>query len=426
MTATSPQRPPVEAPPPPQSRTRLRTFESLSNPSFRWFLASALGQMASLRVQNIVRGYLAYELTGSYAALGTVFLANSISGISLNFVGGVWADRIQRRKGLVQLGQLASALIGVVLGVLVWTDLLRFEHLLIAGLFTGGINALTMPARQSLLPDVVGMKGLTNAVALNAAGRNTIQMIAPAVGGLILAAYGAAWLYFMMASTYLFAVAMLSQVSTNARTSAPRPRATTSPLEDLVAGLRYMGRDRRIAWVLATNTLFGLLLMPYEFLLPGFVADILDSSTGSVLGLLLSVSATGSLLGALLVASLPPHRRGLLYLGSILLMGVALFAFAFTTWVVATAATIFVLGIGRSGRMSFSNVLVQNYVEDEYRGRVLAVYHMQRSIASLGTFFVGILAAAIGIEQALAGLALLVVGLAALLIAGGSPLRHLD
>jgi MFS family permease len=426
VTATSPRPPTSEAPPPPRSQARLRTFDSLSNVSFRWFLASALGQMASLRVQNIVRGYLAYELTGSYAALGTVFLANSISGISLNFVGGVWADRIQRRKGLVQLGQLASALVGVILGALVWTDLLRFEHLLIAGLCTGGINALTMPARQSLLPDVVGMDGLTNAVALNAAGRNTIQMVAPAVGGVVLAAYGAAWLYFMMASTYLFAVAMLSQVTTTARTTARRPRATTSPLQDLVAGLRYMARDRRIAWVLAVNTLFGLLLMPYEFLLPGFVADILDSSSGGVLGVLLSVSATGSLLGALLVASLPPHRRGLLYLASILLMGIALFAFAWTTTVLATAATIFVLGIGRSGRMSFSNVLVQNYVEDEYRGRVLAVYHMQRSVASLGTFFVGILAAAIGIEQALAGLAVLVVGLAALLIAGGSPLRHLD
>lgn len=407
---------------------RFRTFESLSNRSFRWFLLSALGQMASLRVQNIVRGYLAYELTGSYAALGTVFLANSISGISLNFVGGVWADRIRQRKGLVQVGQLSSAVIGVVLGVLVWTDLLRFEHLLLAGLFTGGINALTMPARQSLLPDVVGMEALTNAVALNAAGRNTIQMIAPAIGGVILAAYGAAWLYFLMASTYLFAVAALTQVTTDARTSAPRPRATTSPLEDLVAGMRYMARDARIAWVLLANTAFGLLLMPYEFLLPGFVADVLNNGSGGAaqLGFLLSVSATGSLLGALLVASLPPHRRGLLYLASVLLMGVALFAFAWTTWVLATAVTIFVLGLGRSGRMSFSNVLVQNYVEDEYRGRVLAVYHMQRSVASLGTFFVGVLAATVGIQEALAGLSLVVIALAALLIVSGSGLRQLD
>ena len=166
--------------------------------------------------------------------------------------------------------------------------------------------------------------------------------------------------------------------------------------------------------------------MPYEFLLPGFVADVLNDESGAQLGLLFSVSALGSLLGALAVASLPPHRRGLGYLISVLLMGVALFAFAWTTWVVATAAVIFVLGIGRSGRMSFSNVLVQNYVEDAYRGRVLAVYHMQRSVASLGTFFVGILAAAIGIQEALAGLALIVVAVALAMILARGVLVRLD
>ncbi len=425
MTAEREPEVAVDTAPGPSS-ARFRTFESLGNRSFRWFLLSALGQMASLRVQNIVRGYLAYELTGSFAALGTVFLANSISGISLNFVGGVWADRIQRRKGLVQIGQLSSAALGVVLGVLVWTDLLRFEHLLIAGLLTGGINALTMPARQSMLPDVVGMQRLTNAVALNAASRNSIQMIAPAVGGVILAAYGAAWLYFLMASTYMFAVVALTQVSTDARGSATRARATTTPREDLVAGMRYIAGDSRIAWVLLANTLFGLLLMPYEFLLPGFVADVLNDESGAQLGLLFSVSALGSLIGALAVASLPPHRRGLGYLISVLLMGVALFAFAWTTWVVATAAVIFVLGIGRSGRMSFSNVLVQNYVEDAYRGRVLAVYHMQRSVASLGTFSVGILAAAIGIQEALAGLAIVVVAVALAMILARGVLVRLD
>ncbi len=425
MTAERDPEVAVDTAPGPSS-ARFRTFESLGNRSFRWFLLSALGQMASLRVQNIVRGYLAYELTGSFAALGTVFLANSISGISLNFVGGVWADRIQRRKGLVQIGQLSSAAMGVVLGVLVWTDLLRFEHLLIAGLLTGGINALTMPARQSMLPDVVGMQRLTNAVALNVAGRNSIQMIAPAIGGVILAAYGAAWLYFLMASTYMFAVVALTQVSTDARGSATRARATTTPREDLIAGMRYIAGDPRIAWVLLANTLFGLLLMPYEFLLPGFVADVLNDESGAQLGLLFSVSAAGSLIGALAVASLPPRRRGLGYLISVLLMGVALFAFAWTTWVVATAAVIFVLGIGRSGRMSFSNVLVQNYVEDAYRGRVLAVYHMQRSVASLGTFFVGILAAAIGIQEALAGLALVVVAVALAMILARGVLARLD
>jgi MFS family permease len=251
-------------------------------------------------------------------------------------------------------------------------------------------------------------------------------MIAPAIGGVILAAYGAAWLYFLMAGTYLFAVACLTQVTTDARGGRQRPRSTESPVADLVGGLRYIAADPRIAALLVANTVFGLLTMPYEFLLAGFVVDVLNDGTGRQLGFLLSAAALGAFLGSLVVATLPPHRRGLLYLGSVLLLGLALLAFSATTWVWATAVAIFFLGIGRAGRMSFSNVLVQNYVEDAFRGRVLAVYHMQRSVASLGTFFVGIAAASFGIERALAGLAILVIVISGAMIAGGGVLRRLD
>ena len=109
-------------------------------PSFRWFLASTTGQMASLNMQGLVRGYLTFDLTGSFAALGTLFLINSIPGMLFALWGGVLADRIQQRKRIVQVGQLINALNATIVGLMLVTDLLRFEHLLIAAFLQGTVN----------------------------------------------------------------------------------------------------------------------------------------------------------------------------------------------------------------------------------------------------------------------------------------------
>jgi sugar phosphate permease len=151
-----------------------------------------------------------------------------------------------------------------------------------------------------------------------------------------------------------------------------------------------------------------LLSMPYVFLLPGFVASALHRGP-EVLGMLLSMTGIGALGGALVVASLPPRRRGLLYLLSALLQGVMLTVFSFSPWLWLTTPVMIVMGIGQAGRQSFSNVLAQSYAADEYRGRVMSVYMLQFNLTRIGTFIVGILAATFGARLALGGTSLLMV-----------------
>jgi MFS family permease len=405
----------------------VRTFESFSHAGFRWYFLSMLGQMASLNMQNLVRGFLAFELTGSFAALGTVFLVNAIPGIGLALVGGALADRVRQKRTVVQIGQTLSAVNALAVGGLLAADLLIFEHLLIAGFVQGALNALSMPARQSMLPEVVGLDRLMNAVAVNAAGRESVRLLAPAAGGYLIALFGPHWVYFLMSGTYMASVAFLTRVPLAEEPAERRaaPASLGSGVREIRAGLRYLSRNPVLAPLLAANTLFAMLSLPYQFLLPGFVADVLNGGPEQ-LGLLLSVTGLGSLAGAVAIASMPPRRRGLGFLLASLLLGVALVAFSASHWILVTVPILVVLGVGQSGRQAFSNVLAQTYAEAGYRGRVMSVYQTQRPFSSLGTFFVGLASAAVGVQLALGvmGAALVVLAAGALIVL--PSLRKLD
>ena len=144
-------------------------------------------------------------------------------------------------------------------------------------------------------------------------------------------------------------------------------------------------------------------------LLPGYVGAVFGDS-GSTLGLLQSSMAIGALVGALGLATMRMRRyRGLLFAGSAVLMGVAMMAFSTSSLFVAGAIGLFVIGAGSSGRQSTSRILVQEYVEDEYRGRVMAVYMMQFSLMSVGVLFVSIMMQAIGAQLTIAALGALLV-----------------
>lgn len=168
MTSTRPQRPePVAIEEADEaavrrglsSLSRLRTFESLEVPEFRWFLGSTLGLAGGMMMQLLVTGYLVFVLTGSYAALGTVALADAGSGLVLSPWGGVIADRLPKRR-VLQGGLVAAALVAMVVSLLVALDVLRFWHLIAATGAEGAIFALMMPSRQSMLPEVVGRKSV--------------------------------------------------------------------------------------------------------------------------------------------------------------------------------------------------------------------------------------------------------------------------
>ena len=435
MSAADPRTPPPQAPSPAPPAVEgeasrgigsVRMFESLADVGYRWYLLSMLGQMASLNMQQLVRGFLVFELTGSYAALGTMFLFNSVPGLLFSVAGGVVADRVRQKKRVVQIGQLLNGGNALVLALLLMFDVLTFGHLLVAAVVHGTVMSMMMPARQAMLPEVIGHARLTNAVALNAAGMNAMRLLAPSAGGFLIAAFGPHWVYFGITGLYIYASALLTLVPAHSATADEQGRAERGGgLSDLVAGFRYIAGDPVLRQLLMVAVLFAVLSMPFLFLLPGFVASVLDAGPQQ-LGLLMTLTGVGSLLGSMAVATLPAHGRGRIFLLSGVLLGVALIAFSISTTFWVTAAIMFVVGIGDAGRQSLSMVLVQVYVQDAYRGRVMSVYMMQRSFATLGTFFVGIAASMVGIQWAIGTISAALVVAALLLLLFVPRLRNLD
>ena len=189
--------------------------------------------------------------------------------------------------------------------------------------------------------------------------------------------------------------------------------------------MRYTARRPVILQILALNLLIVSASMPYMFLLPGFVDDVLGLG-GAHLGLLLSLMGVGSLFGTLVVASLPPRGRGLLYLLSAVLLGAGVLAFAAAEAFWLSALLTVAIGVGHAGRMSLSNVLLQSYVDSDYRGRVMSIYMMEFGLVAFCVFAVGALAEFVGLQLAIGGGAALLLAIALLLFPAFPQLRRLD
>ena len=390
---------------------------SFSNRDFRWFYVAMLGQMASLNMQLVVPGLLVFELTGSFAALGLMGLFSAMPLLLLSMFGGVLADRMPKRTILVA-GQLVSLFNAAVMSALVFTDLMSMEWLYLSALVQGTIWALMLPASQAIIPDIVGMDRLMNAVSLNFAGLNSKQLLAPAGAGFIISFAGFEWAFLAMASLYGVALAGLARLTWQPATVASEPgmslrQMAVKGFEDIGQGLSYI-RGRRLMFLLLSITFVSsMFAMSHLLLLPGYVADVLDGG-GSKVGLMFSVSACGSLVAMLGLAAAPHRRRGMLLLASMMVLGAGLLAFAQTSDYWLAAAIMLSIGVGTALRQALIQGLLQEYTDPGYQGRVMALFMQQWSILTFGTFIVGIAAEIVGVQTAFMalGIGLMLVTLA--------------
>ena len=266
------------------------------------------------------------------------------------------------------------------------------------------MNAM-MPSRQALTKDVVGLDKLTNAIALNTAGMNSARLLLPGLAGFMVAALGgghgfvepAKWVYFLMTGLYLSSVVIMFKVKVDDR---PKPVIPVGPvLQELLLGFEYVFKTPIILMLLLANFAMVFFSLTYFMLLPGFAKEVLNAGPDQ-LGLLISISGAGSLVGSLLVASMPNKNRAKALLGGALMLGIALFFFAMSTHFWLSVCLLTIVGLGQSARMSLSNVLIQSYVDDAYRGRVMSIYMLEMSILSIAIYPISVLADIMGPQWA--------------------------
>ncbi|MDX1624357.1 MAG: MFS transporter [Gemmatimonadota bacterium] len=351
---------------------------------YRIFWSGALVSNVGSWMQQVAHGWLVLELTDSAFMLGLVGFAATFPMLVLLLVGGVYADRFDRRRLLLWANGalMASA---TALAALTWTGIVEVWHIFVLALVSGIAIALAAPAFQAFVHDLVGTENLQNAIALNSAQFNLSRVVGPSLAGMALGAIGLAGCFGVNALSYVAAIGALLAIRIR---SGPAPDPAPV-LESMKEGVGYVRGHPRILALLSLVALVSVLAMPYATLLPIIARDALGLDA-SGLGYLYAVGGTGAVIGALsLTARHLFRRRGLYLLGLAALTGAATAALGLARTPVAAGAALVVISFAATSAVALSNTLLQEIVDDAMRGRVMGMF----GLAFMGTFPIGNLVA---------------------------------
>ena len=402
-----------------------QTFSSLSNREFRILWFGMLFLMGAMQMQMIARGYLTYELTGSPALLGVVSAGFALPMLLLSLFGGAFADRLERKR-IIQLGQVGAALIALFVGVSVSTETVTWYHLLAASMLQGAVFSFLMPARQAIIPQLVGQERLGNAMALNAMGMSATTLVAPAVAGVL---YGNIYGYVPIGPDGVYYIITAMCVMATLLTGR-LPKLTgggtgrSGVLSDIRAGLSYIRRSPLVMALLVIGLTSTVLAMPFRFLMPIFIVDIYGLGPESM-GLMVSIMGLGSLGGSLFIAALGNWRRGRLLILSAFMSGIALMLVAVLPFYQVALGLMVLLGLGDAGRRTLNQSLIMEVSEDQYRGRVMSVFMTNFALIPLGVLPAGIAAEFLGGQLTVGILAGLLIATTAIILITQKGLRDL-
>ena len=390
---------------PPRSVVRRGgTFESFRFRDFSLFWAGAFVSNTGSWMQNYALAIVVYGLRRSELDSG---LVNFVSGIPVLFLAlpaGALADRVDKRRLLIvsqfvlllQAGALAILYSGGHLSSaspvrsLIWISGL--------GLLGGLMSALTFPAWQSLLPDLVPRDALLNGIALNSAQFQSARMIGPLVAAaMVLVGAGMGDIFWVNAASFLFVIAALWAIKprpshpgdATAADSSPAARGSAGaasaagdrPAREgswrmITAGLRYARENRFIGVLIGSTAVMTIFGMPYMMLLPAYADKVLGGGS-TMVAYLMTANGFGAIVGALVVASLPKTiRRERLIPLSLFAFSALLIAFSLSHSLWLSLVTSAFAGAGVLTVNSLTNTTIQANVPGRLRGRVMALFVM--------------------------------------------------
>lgn len=376
-------------------------FAALRNRFFAKYLVTLLLSMSGMWVRVTAMGYLVYEITEDPFKLGVISFAQSAPQLLMAPIAGAYLDLFDRRKVLVTIQGIIVSMM-LLLVVLLVTDTVTYGWLLVIAIVVGSTASFDWPARLSLVPSLVERRRLPSAIALNAAAFNGARVLGPTLAGWIIAAAGitASFLYTTVAPIPF--VIILLGMAVIRPTSAALGEAPRKPFETLMDGYRYIWQHKRLRTMLSVDVIPIMLGMSYVAMAPAYASDVLGVGSEG-LGFLLTANGIGSLAGTLVVAHLSGVRhRGRLVLIALIFFSSLLVAFGLSGVMWLALPLIALLGLFYSTASTLNDTLIQLYVDEAYRGRVMAVYSTFWGLTSAGGLLAGFLANYIGLQWSLA------------------------
>jgi MFS family permease len=402
-----------------------RVASALTHRNFRLLWLAALGSTIGTWMQTYAQSVLVFGLTKSNFYLGVDTFLGQLPIILFMLIGGVIADRHDRRR-LLTGSQYVQACAAVTLAVLVFTGVVHIWHIFALSFIAGCGQAFGGPAYQALIPQLVPRKDLANAIALNSTQFNLSRVLGPVAGGVVVTTIGLVWCFSLNAVSFFLVVFALASLHLPAHVPPAKPRALR---DELKSGLHYV-RDTRLIYVLTVLVFVATFLAnPIAIMLPAFANNVLTGvgTPETRLSVLMASQGLGAILGALIVGSrgLVP-QMGRAMLGSMILLGLLIAAFSFSRVLPLSVVLLFAAGVCSMAMFSMSFSLVQHTVPDELRGRIVSVYMVSlRAGWPLGSLVAGALADAFSAPAVLAVNGLVLTILATVLFVRGGSLREI-
>mgnify|MGYP002859182947 CR=1 FL=1 len=394
-------------------------------PEYRAFWIGMLASVSGFQMMQFGQIVLVHRLTESTIFLGLLGLSSGIPAIILNPLGGVYADRWDRRR-LVVFTQIITALLLLLLAILTWTGLVNAWHCLVIAFLVGSVEAFDQSARRALFPHLVPRSALVSAVALNSAIWSGTRIVAPAAAGLIIAFFNPAIAFFIASLGFVVMAYFIYRLA-----PIPSPATTRiSPAKEMLEGLNFIRRNSPFPFLIVMtffNSFFGI---SYIYLMPVFAIDILKIGTIGQ-GWLLSISGVGSLVTTVWLGTAKEIKnKSILVIGGGISFGLSVAAFGLTSrffpsYGMALALMLFI-GLTSSTYMISIQSSLQLLVPDNMRGRVMGFFGMSWNILPIGGMQVGTLASFITAPYAVATGGLAVAAFTSLAFTFSSKVRDLN
>ena len=413
-----------------------RVVRALRNRNFRYFWFGNFLSNIGTWMQSVAQGWLVLELAskappetfgsvGQRSAfwLGVVAFAASAPMLAFTLIGGVIADRVDKRRLLIRT-QSVMMLSAFAMSALSFTHRINIPEIVLLAFITGTAMSLNMPGYQALVPSLVPREDLTNAIALNSAQFNLSRVLGPTIGGFVMAWWGIPANFLLNALSFLAVIVALNQIE-----YPPQPQQDDSAglWQRLGEGFRYVFERRQMSsliWLVALASIFGV---PFLMFVPLFAKDILQVGERG-LGLLMACSGAGAFLAAATIAYLGKIKnRGRFVVLSASVFFAAVIGFTLSRNFALSGTMLAIAGYFMVLTVATVNTLLQHLAEDSMRGRVMSIYATAfLGFAPIGSLIAGSLAGALTAPIAIAAMSLLALIGTWVLYLSRLELRQLD
>jgi len=363
-------------------------FHALTHKNFRYYW---LGQCISLIgtwVQNIGQSWLVLTLTGSPFLLGLLGTVQFLPITLFSLFAGIFIDKYPKKYILI-ITQTISMILAFILAVLVFTNKVKYDYVLILALILGFSNTIDMPARQAFTVEMAGKEDLMNAIALNSATFNLARIVGPAIGAIFMAFFGAGWCFLI--NGFSFMAVIFSLLKLDVEPYVRKKVSNSNILKEIKDGLIYIAQDSSLLEPILMVLVVGIFVFNYNILIPVFTKNVLHQGE-KIYGLLMAALGVGSLVGALMVSikSKTGPKIKILVMSS-MMISVLLILVGFSKTYYISAILLVFTGLFNIWFSTTANSTLQMNTEDKYRGRVMSVYSLVFAGATpIGNMFAGL------------------------------------